>query len=93
MSTKLKILSKKLVKIKGVKTNVNKCQKFMNFGNFYLPTSGMRIVGLAGSLLDGIEDCGVSLGRNEAFNIRVVGQEGVEGLEAGSGGQITKRHF
>ena len=60
---------------------------------YYLPTSGMRIVGLAGSLLDGIEDRGVSLGRDEAFNVGVVSQEGVEGLEAGSGGQITKRHF
>ena len=57
-----------------------------NSGIFYLPTSGMRVVGLAGGLLDGIEDCGVSLGRYKAFNIRVVGQESVQGLEAGSGG-------
>ena len=53
----------------------------------------MRVVGLAGGLLDGIEDRGVSLRRDEAFNVGVVSQEGVEGLEAGSGGQITKRHF
>ena len=58
-----------------------------------VPTSGMRVVGLAGGLLDGIEDRGVSLRRDEAFNVGVVSQEGVEGLEAGSGGQITKRHF
>ena len=87
MSTKF---CQKILKIKGVK---KVCQQNKNSRIYYLPTSGMRVVGLAGTLLDGIEDCGVSLGRNEAFNIRVVGQEGVEGLEAGSGGQITKRHF